>query len=234
MRPTSPAGGSTELPHAATPGPRLRPDRRQARSQPRSLSRDGDWSRLFSSAFKNSRNAMVLLDGARRHVDFNGAYLTLTGYRPSQLRGRPIYEFVVDGPIMTEAELNEGLARGDFTAEGEFVKADGTIVGAQVAATAEIVTGRRLVLLVALNTSRWGRRFRRIAQPEETPQQLSPREREIVRLIALGSTSPEIAEELRIAHETVRTHARNAMVKVGARSRAHLVARALGEGLAFD
>ena len=128
MRPTSPAGGSTELPHAATPGPRLRPDRRQARSQPRSLSRDGDWSRLFSSAFKNSRNAMVLLDGARRHVDFNGAYLTLTGYRPSQLRGRPIYEFVVDGPIMTEAELNEGLARGDFTAEGEFVRADGTIV----------------------------------------------------------------------------------------------------------
>jgi PAS domain S-box-containing protein len=177
---------------------------------------------------------MVLLDGARRHVDFNGAYLTLVGYRPSQLLGRPIYEFVVDGPIMSEAELNEALARGDFTAEGEFVRADGTIVAAQVAATAEIVTGRRLVLLVALNTSRWGRRFRRLAQPEEAPQQLSPREREIVRLIALGSTSPEIADELRIAHETVRTHARNAMVKVGARSRAHLVARALGAGLAFD
>ena len=52
-----------------------------------------------------------------------------------------------------------------------------------------------------------------------------------MRLVALGNSGPEIAEELRIAHDTVRTHARNAMTKVGARSRAHLVAKALGEGL---
>ena len=210
------------------------PRREVPTTRARPLSREGDWSRLFSSAFKNSRNAMVLLDGARRHVDFNGAYLTMMGYRPSQLLGRPVYEFVVDGPIMSEAQLNEALARGDFTAEGELIRSDGTTIVAQVAATAEIVTGRRLVLLVALNTSRWGRRLRRPAQSEEEPQPLSPREREIVRLIALGRTSPEIAEELRIAHETVRTHARNAMLKAGARSRAHLVARALGAGLVFD
>jgi len=39
-----------------------------------------------------------------------------------------------------------------------------------------------------------------------------------------------IAEELGIAHETVRTHVRNAQDKVGARSRAQLVAIALGNG----
>jgi PAS domain S-box-containing protein len=177
---------------------------------------------------------MGLLDGARRHVDFNGAYLKLTGYRPSELLGRPVYEFVVGGPVMSEAEWTAALARGDFSAEGELIRADGTTVAAQVAATAEIVTGRRLVLFVALNTSRWGRRFRPMTPAEEKPQQLSQREREIVRLIALGSTSPEISEELGIAHETVRTHARNAMVKVGARSRAQLVARALGAGLIFE
>jgi PAS domain S-box-containing protein len=177
---------------------------------------------------------MVLLDGARRHVDFNGAYLRLTGYQPSQLLGRPVYEFVVGGPVMSEAEWNAALARGDFSAEGEMIRFDGTTVAAQVAATAEIVTGRRLVLFVALNTSRWGRRFRPLAPTEEKPRQLSRREREVVRLIALGSTSPEISEELGIAHETVRTHARNAMVKVGARSRAQLVARALGAGLIFE
>jgi DNA-binding CsgD family transcriptional regulator len=43
-------------------------------------------------------------------------------------------------------------------------------------------------------------------------------------------TSAEIADELHIAHNTVRTHVRNAMVKVNARSRSHLVAVALGEG----
>ncbi len=56
---------------------------------------------------------------------------------------------------------------------------------------------------------------------------------EVVRLVALGRSGPEIAEELGIAHDTVRTHVRNAMTKVGARSRAHLVAKALGEGHAL-
>ena len=53
----------------------------------------------------------------------------------------------------------------------------------------------------------------------------------MVRLVALGQTGPEIADELGITHDTVRTHVRNAMDKVGARSRAHLVAKALGEEL---
>jgi DNA-binding CsgD family transcriptional regulator len=69
---------------------------------------------------------------------------------------------------------------------------------------------------------------------QEEPQVLSAREREVVRLVAAGATGPEIADELRIAHDTVRTHARNAMAKVGARSRAHLVAKALAEGHVWD
>jgi DNA-binding CsgD family transcriptional regulator len=62
---------------------------------------------------------------------------------------------------------------------------------------------------------------------------LSRREHEIVGLVAAGSTGPEIADELQIAHDTVRTHVRNAMTKLGARSRAHLVAKALGDGIAL-
>ena len=48
--------------------------------------------------------------------------------------------------------------------------------------------------------------------------------------MALGSTGREIADELQISHETVRTHIRNAMEKLHARSRAHLVAKALAGG----
>jgi DNA-binding CsgD family transcriptional regulator len=88
-----------------------------------------------------------------------------------------------------------------------------------------------LVLFVALSTSRWGARFRRDVSAEGQSGRLSRREREIVELIALGHSGPEIAHELHIAHETVRTHVRNAMVRLGARSRAHLVAKALAEGL---
>ena len=40
--------------------------------------------------------------------------------------------------------------------------------------------------------------------------------------------------DLHLSHETVRTHVRNAMDRLGARSRAHLVAKVLGDGLTFD
>jgi PAS domain S-box-containing protein len=193
----------------------------------------GEWAGLFSAAFKQSRNAMVLLDGDRCHVDANGAYLKLLGYRRAELIDQPMYTFVVGGPLVSSAEWRAALRRGEFAGEAELRPADGGRVAVQWAATTEIITGRRLVLVVALNTSRWGPRFRRTMTPEQSAI-LSAREREVVRLVALGNTGPEIAAELRIAHDTVRTHARNAMVKVGARSRAHLVAKALGEGLVLD
>jgi DNA-binding CsgD family transcriptional regulator len=107
------------------------------------------------------------------------------------------------------------------------------VIGVQFAATPEVVTGRRLVLFVAVTTSRWGRHFRRDLEAEGDGVPLSQREREIVHLVALGQTGPEIADELHIAHDTVRTHVRNAMVKMGARSRAHLVAMSMGEGHAL-
>jgi DNA-binding CsgD family transcriptional regulator len=109
------------------------------------------------------------------------------------------------------------------------IRADGTTVRVQWGATTEVVTGRRLVLVVALSVSGRGRGLRLAGQFEARGGALSDREREIVRLVALGATGPEIAEELQISHNIVRTHLRNSMQRVGARSRAHLVAKALGE-----
>ena len=64
--------------------------------------RDG-WAALFWSAFKDSRNAMVLLDEHRRHVDVNGAYLRLAGYARDEVMGRPVWEYIEGGPQLTEA-----------------------------------------------------------------------------------------------------------------------------------
>jgi PAS domain S-box-containing protein len=191
------------------------------------------WSGLFATAFKRSRNAMVLLDERRRHVDANGAYLRLVGHRRDALIGRPMWELVVGGPLVTEHEWSAALAEGHFAGVAELRTASGSTVGVQWAASTEVCTGRRLVLLVALSTSRWGSRFRR-EPATATGRSLSPREREVVQLVALGATGPEIADELHISHDTVRTHVRNAMEKLGARSRAHLVAKALGAGLVLD
>ena len=187
------------------------------------------WSALFTTAFKQSRNPMVLLDARRRVLDANGAYLKLLGYSREAVVGTPVFRFIAGGPLATPEQWAATVMTNHFTGEAGLLCADGSRVAVQWAATSETVTGRRLVLFVVLSTSRWGRQFRRAPQPESGA--LSEREREIVRLVALGSTGPEIADELLIAPGTVRTHVRNAMTKVGARSRAHLVAKALGDGL---
>ncbi len=198
------------------------------------MSRDDDWAQLFKAAFTQSRNAMALIDAQRRFVDVNGACLQLLGFRRTELIGQPVYRFVVGGPLDSPAQWEKHLGERHFTGEAKLRRADGGVVAVQFAATIEIVTGSRLVLFVTLNTSRWGPRFRRASPRTRDPRGLSAREREVVRLVALGNTGPEIADELRIAHDTVRTHVRNAMEKSGARSRAHLVAMALGEGLALQ
>ena len=52
---------------------------------------------------------------------------------------------------------------------------------------------------------------------------LTPRERELVTLVARGRSNAEIAEELTISAATVKTHVNRAMAKLGARDRAQLV-----------
>jgi DNA-binding NarL/FixJ family response regulator len=56
---------------------------------------------------------------------------------------------------------------------------------------------------------------------------LTEREREILDRLATGLTGEEVAVELFLSPETIRTHLRNAMRKLGARTRVHAVAQAV-------
>ncbi|WP_433258712.1 response regulator [Streptosporangium sp. CA-135522] len=60
---------------------------------------------------------------------------------------------------------------------------------------------------------------------------LTPREREMVAWVATGRSNGEIAEELTLSPDTVRTHVSRAMVKLHARDRAQLVVFAVRAGL---
>ena len=70
------------------------------------------------------------------------------------------------------------------------------------------------------------------AEPEKpaTPD-LSERETDVLRLIALGHTNAEIAEQLYISVRTVETHRAHIQQKLGVSSRAELVRSALSRGL---
>lgn len=61
----------------------------------------------------------------------------------------------------------------------------------------------------------------------EAPTSLSEREKEVLRLIALGHTNQEIADVLYLSVKTVETHKARIMTKLGTRSRSELVRYAM-------
>jgi DNA-binding NarL/FixJ family response regulator len=72
----------------------------------------------------------------------------------------------------------------------------------------------------------------RAASGEATPKDpLSPRELEVVKLIAEGHTSEEIAEMLFISRKTVDRHRANILEKLGMRNRVELTRYAIRRGL---
>src|ERR1044072_5698276 len=155
------------------------------------MARDG-WAALVTTAFKQSKNPMALCGGARRHVDANAPYLRLLGRARDEVIGRHVWDFVVGGPIFTPAQWQgapgrhpfhrhaalgrAALASHRFNGQAELVRADGSRVAVQWAGTTEVATGQRLVLFVALSTSRWGGRFRRTVELDRGPRGPAPRE----------------------------------------------------------
>jgi DNA-binding NarL/FixJ family response regulator len=60
---------------------------------------------------------------------------------------------------------------------------------------------------------------------------LSPRELEVLRLLAAGKTNPEIADALFISRRTARAHVSNLLMKLGVRHRGEAAALAHACGL---
>jgi DNA-binding NarL/FixJ family response regulator len=60
---------------------------------------------------------------------------------------------------------------------------------------------------------------------------LTSREAEIVRLVSLGKTNAEVAEQLSITEGTVKTHLNNVFKKLGVRNRAELASQSLQRDL---
>ncbi|MFF5211205.1 response regulator [Streptosporangium sp. NPDC000396] len=81
--------------------------------------------------------------------------------------------------------------------------------------------------------------LRRIASPHHgtarprVPVELTPRELDVLRHIALGQNNAEIAAALYVSKETVKTHVGNVLDKLGARDRTQAAVLAYELGLVF-
>jgi DNA-binding NarL/FixJ family response regulator len=65
----------------------------------------------------------------------------------------------------------------------------------------------------------------------EQPSELTPREQEVVKLIAEAHTNKEIAEILHLSEKTVESHRAHVLQKLGMRDRVELVRYAIRRGL---
>jgi len=97
-----------------------------------------------------------------------------------------------------------------------------------VAAVREVARGGRYV-----NPQLGARLVVAAAEAERRADEdpLSDREREVLRLLALGHTNQEIAQQLYISVRTAETHRAHIMQKLRLQSRAELVRYALAQGL---
>ena len=100
------------------------------------------------------------------------------------------------------------------------------------AADAELVQAVRMARTDArTSTPSSARGWRREPAPSGPPDDLTERELEVLRLIALGHTNSEIAEQLYLSVRTVESHRAHIQQKVRRSSRAELVRYALDHGL---
>ena len=141
-----------------------------------------------------------------------------------------------DGPrvlILTTFDLDEyvydalcagasGFLLKDVTAERLFEAV--RVVAAGEALLAPTVTRRLIGEFARL-------RPHTAAPPTSRLTALTPRETQVLKLVAEGLSNPEIAARLVVTEETVKTHVSSVLSKLGASDRTHAVTLALKRGI---
>jgi PAS domain S-box-containing protein len=180
------------------------------------------WERLFWLVFDRTSNPIFVLDDERRITELNRAALSLLGRSRRDLLGTSMLGTM--RPTDRSVALRNWRAfrlSGEYFGSRALIRADGSEVQIDFAARLEHIRRQLVAVYVALP----GRR----SPPTQSSALagellLTTREREIITHVALGHESDQIAKELYISVQTVRTHVRNAMIKLGAHTRAQLVA----------
>lgn len=195
----------------------------------------------LQAAFEGSRHPMLIADDHRRWVTGNTAACDLLGIAREEISWRSMDDFTPPSERKRledqwEAFLTTGAAEGWY----QLYVADRGSVPVEFSATANVLPARHLSLFIPPDHASTPKQREGVLPPEAawTPvpveaggrPRLTERERQVMTLVASGLQSGEIAERLFLSTETIRSHVRNAMGKLGSHTRAHAVAVALVTG----
>ncbi|MGH2885781.1 MAG: response regulator [Solirubrobacteraceae bacterium] len=119
-------------------------------------------------------------------------------------------------------------ARGYLTKDAGIVEISRAVhAAADHQALLDPVVQSRLIAAAGAGATR-----RPAPPPASLPDELTPREAEVLSLVARGLSNGEIAEVLVVSEATVKTHINHVFAKIGARDRAQAVHYAYTHGLA--
>ena len=186
--------------------------------------------REFQRLFERSLIPMIVVDNDRRYREVNVPARLLFRLSLRDMRRRRIEDLTAprDLTMLTgawETLMLEGAVSGSYDIDFP------TRFRIHYTAIANFLPGLHLIVFAPAG---WPEE--ELPQLPQSPapgqqQPLSDRQRSVVQLLSAGADLAQIASELGIAESTARTHVRDALLRLGARNRAHAVALALAMGL---
>jgi DNA-binding NarL/FixJ family response regulator len=130
--------------------------------------------------------------------------------------------------MLTSDEDEQSLRRAlDLGASGYLTKHEAS---AEVVKTVRSAAAGEILVPPAM----LARLLRTMAAPAPLPASgahLTPRELQVLRALASGAASPDIAKSLKMSPNTVRTHVQNVLSKLGVHSKLEAVTKAVREGV---
>ncbi len=133
--------------------------------------------------------------------------------------------------MLTTFDLNEYVYEAMRAGASGFLLKD--VLPEDLVAAVRVVAGGDALIAPAV-TKRLIEHFVRAAPPAVPPAELSeltPREVEVLTLVAKGRSNTEIAEDLVLSEATVKTHVKHVLAKLGVRDRVQAVVFAYEAGL---
>ncbi|MDX6677715.1 MAG: hypothetical protein QOE31_1767 [Solirubrobacteraceae bacterium] len=190
------------------------------------------------AGFDRSRHPMLVTDDQRRWVTANAPARELLGLTALDLPWHTMDEFTTAaGRRQLEEQWQAFLTNGAAEGWYELSVADRGTVSVEFSAIAHVLPSRHLSVFIPPengHSEQSGGSAERptwaAVPPGSGRTLLTAREREVMTLIAGGAQSGDMGTSMFLSPETINSHAHNAMVKLGARTRAHAVAIALVTG----
>jgi DNA-binding CsgD family transcriptional regulator len=185
------------------------------------------------AVFNQSRIPMTLLDGERRYVEVNRARQLVAWRTPGDMRRFTIDDLTPPDELPIMRAVWEWMLETGSVAGFRTLGRDGG-VSLEVGywGLANVLPGLHVF---AYAPTDWSEDELGIMGPQpgddQPPALLTPREREVLQLVAEGHSGSIVADRLVVSPATVKTHLRNIYVKLGVAGRAGAVGKGIRLGL---